>query len=223
MTASLAPVETIAGRRVLFVMAASPEYGEKLRHRFTPLFTGVGPVEAASAVSAALAGLEARASLPDLIVCLGSAGSRALEHAEVYQASQVSYRDMDASPLGFAKGLTPFLDLPAEIDLPLRIPGIGSASLSTGASIISGAAYDAIAADMVDMETYAVLRAAMRFSVPLIGLRGISDGRHELRHYGDWHEYLHVIDERLSEAVDTLAHAIGKDLLRLPSPLVGEG
>jgi adenosylhomocysteine nucleosidase len=78
MTASLAPVETIAGRRVLFVMAASPEYGEKLRHRFTPLFTGVGPVEAASAVSAALAGLEARASLPDLIVCLGSAGSRTL-------------------------------------------------------------------------------------------------------------------------------------------------
>ena len=205
MTASLAPVETIAGRRVLFVMAASPEFGEKLRQRFTPLFTGVGPVEAASAASVALAGLEARAGLPDLIVCLGSAGSRTLEHAEVYQVSRVSYRDMDASPLGFAKGLTPFLDLPAEIDLPLRIPGVGSASLSTGAAIISGAAYDAVAADMVDMETYAVLRAAMRFSVPLIGLRGISDGRHELRHYGDWHEYLHVVDERLSEAVDTLA------------------
>jgi adenosylhomocysteine nucleosidase len=216
MTASLLPVETFAGRRVLFVMAASPEYGEKLQQRFTPLFTGVGPVEAASAVSAALAGLGAGASLPDLIVCLGSAGSRTLEQAKVYQASKVSYRDMDASPLGFAKGLTPFLDLPAEIDLPLRIPGVESARLSTGAAIISGAAYDAIAADMVDMETYAVLRAAMRFSVPLIGLRGISDGKRELRHYGDWHEYLHVVDERLSEAVDTLAHAIGTSGVKLP-------
>ena len=216
MIASLAPVETVAGRRVLFVMAASPEYGEKLQQRFTPFFTGVGPVEAASGASAALAGLEARASLPDLIVCLGSAGSRTLEQAEVYQVSRVSYRDMDASPLGFAKGSTPFLDLPAEIDLPLRIPGIGSASLSTGAAIISGSAYDAIAADMVDMETYAVLRAAMRFAVPFIGLRGISDGRHELRHYGDWHEYLHVVDERLSEAVDKLADAIGADGVKLP-------
>jgi adenosylhomocysteine nucleosidase len=213
MTASLAPLEIIAGRRVLFVMAASPEYGEKLRQRFTPFFTGVGPVEAASAASAALAGL---ASLPHLIVCLGSAGSRTLEQAEVYQVTRVSYRDIDASPLGFPKGLTPFLDLPAEIDIPLRIPGLKSASLSTGAAIISGAAYDAVAADMVDMETYAVLRAAMRFAVPFIGLRGISDGKRELRHYGDWHEYLHVVDERLSEAVDKLAHAIGADGVKLP-------
>ena len=86
------------------------------------------------------------------------------------------------------------------IELALQV-----AFAAVGVAIVSGAAYDAIAADMVDMETYAVLRAAMRFSVPLIGLRGISDGRHELRHYGDWHEYLHVVDERLSEAVDTLA------------------
>jgi adenosylhomocysteine nucleosidase len=123
---------------------------------------------------------------------------------------------MDASPLGFAKGLTPFLDLPAEIELPLRIPGLPLASLSTGGAIISGAAYDAIAADMVDMETYAVLRAAMRFSVPFIGLRGISDGRSELRHYGDWHEYLHVVDERLAEAVDKLAEALGRGAIALP-------
>ncbi|MGH6874797.1 MAG: hypothetical protein ACREDW_07255, partial [Aestuariivirgaceae bacterium] len=67
MTASLPSVETVAGRRLLFVMAASPEYGEKLRQRFTPFFTGVGPVEAASAASAALAGLDARENLPDLL------------------------------------------------------------------------------------------------------------------------------------------------------------
>jgi adenosylhomocysteine nucleosidase len=216
MTASLPSLETIAGRRLLFVMASSPEYGEKLRQHFTPLFTGIGPVEAASAASAALAGLNAEARAPDLIVCLGSAGSRTLEHAKVYQVSSVSYRDMDASPLGFAKGLTPFLDLPAEIELPLRIPGLPLASLSTGGAIISGAAYDAIAAEMVDMETYAVLRAAMRFSVPFIGLRGISDGRSELRHYGDWHEYLHVVDERLAEAVDKLAEALGRGAIALP-------
>jgi adenosylhomocysteine nucleosidase len=206
--ASLPSAQTIAGHRVLFLMAAAAEYGDCLKQRFEPLVTGVGPVEAAAATAAALARLEASGRLPDLVVSLGSAGSRSLEQGEVYQASRVSYRDMDASPLGFPKGVTPFLDLPAVIDLPLRIPEIKTASLSTGANIVSGDAFRSIAADMVDMETYAVLRACMRFSVPLVALRGISDGATELRHFDDWHQYLHVIDRKLAEAVDRLADAI---------------
>src|SRR5690606_30493506 len=104
-----------------------------------------------------LAWLECCGEPPDLVVSLGSAGSRRLEQAEVYQAVSVSYRDMDASPLGFPRGVTPFLDLPATLPLPLRIPGVKEATLSTGASIVSGAAYDAVAEDMVDMETFACL------------------------------------------------------------------
>ena len=41
--------------------------------------------------------------------------------------------------------------------------------------------------------------------MPLIGLRGISDGDGELQHIGDWTEYLHVIDEKLAYAVDALS------------------
>ena len=37
--------------------------------------------------------------------------------------------------------------------------------------------------------------------MPLIGLRGISDGAADLSHVGDWTEYLHVIDEKLAHAV----------------------
>jgi adenosylhomocysteine nucleosidase len=205
MTLPVEPVSSLGGRRVLFVMAAEPEYGSHLKARFQPLMTGVGPVEAGVVVAAALARLDAKASLPDLVVSLGSAGSRVLEQAEVYQVASVSYRDMDASDLGFPKGQTPFLDLPVTIELPHRIEGIPAASLSTGANIVSGSAYDRIAAEMVDMETFAVLRACQRFGVPLIGLRGISDGAEELRHVSDWTEYLHVIDEKLANAVDMLA------------------
>ncbi|RTQ99850.1 5'-methylthioadenosine/S-adenosylhomocysteine nucleosidase [Halomonas nitroreducens] len=207
------PLTALGGRKVLFVMAADAEYGPHLRERFTPFMTGVGPVEAAVELTAALAELEARGRLPDLVVSLGSAGSRALEQTEVYQATSVAYRDMDASPLGFDKGITPFLDLPAILPLPLRIPGIREASLSTGANIVSGAAYAAIAADMVDMESYACLRACTRFDVPLVVLRGISDGKAELHHVDDWTEYLHVIDEKLAAAVDRLGEAIGQGLL----------
>lgn len=113
-------------------------------------------MEAAISLTAALSALHAADQLPDLVVSLGSAGSRVLEQAEVYQATSVSYRDMDASAFGFEKGCTPFLDLPAEIALPLRIPGVAEARLSTGANVVSGAAYDGVDAEMVEMETFAI-------------------------------------------------------------------
>lgn len=192
------------GRRILFVMAAEAEYGPNLRKLIIPLMTGVGPVEAAVALTGALARLEAQASLPDLVFSLGSAGSNTLQQGELYQAATVSYRDMDASPLGFPKGHTPFSDLPPELPLLLPLSGIEAKRLSTGANVVSGAVYSDIDADMVDMESYALARAAMRFSVPLAVLRGISDGAEELSHIGDWTQYLHVIDEKLADAVDRL-------------------
>ncbi|MBZ9654169.1 5'-methylthioadenosine/S-adenosylhomocysteine nucleosidase [Phyllobacterium sp. 2063] len=204
----LAYLTPLAGKRVLFAMAVDAEYGPHLQRLFTPLVTGVGPVEAAVSVSATLASLAANRSLPDLVVSLGSAGSRTLEQAEVYQVTSVSYRDMDASALGFKKGATPFLDIPVTVPLRHRIPGVKEASLSTGANIVSGKAYELIDADMVEMETFAVLRACQRFELPLIGLRGISDGAAELRHLSDWTQYLHVIDEKLAVAVEAMAAAI---------------
>lgn len=206
---------SLGGRTALFVMAAEAEYGPHLQRLFTPLITGVGPVEAAVVLTAHLARLETRGALPDLVVSLGSAGSRDLEQTGIYQAVSVGYRDMDASALGFERGTTPFLDLPAIVPLALRIPGIREATLSTGATIISGAAYDAIAEEMVDMETFAVLRACQAFGVPLVALRGISDGKAELSHVGDWTEYLHVIDEKLARAVESLAESLESGALNL--------
>ncbi|MDX8541154.1 MULTISPECIES: 5'-methylthioadenosine/S-adenosylhomocysteine nucleosidase [Mesorhizobium] len=210
-------VSRLSGSDVLFVMAVEAEYGPHLRKLFTPLMTGVGPVEAGIRLGAELARLKLENALPDLVVSLGSAGSRRLEQAEIYQAVSVAYRDIDASPLGFVKGATPFLDLPVTVPLPIRIPGIREASLSTGGAVISGVAYDAIAADMVDMETFACLRACQLFGVPLIGLRGISDGAADLRHIGDWTEYLHVIDEKLAGAIGLLEQAIASGTIRLGS------
>ena len=186
---------------ILYVMAAQAEYGPFLRARIEPLLTGVGPVEAAVAVTRALA--EAQ-PLPRLVVSLGSAGSRTLEQCGLYQATSVSYRDMDASALGFPKGQTPFLDLEPVQALGRPIPGIAGATLSTGGNIVSGPAYDGIDAEMVDMETYAVLRACQTFGVPLLALRGISDGAADLGHVDDWTQYLHVIDEKLAAAVDII-------------------
>jgi adenosylhomocysteine nucleosidase len=198
---------------ILYVMAAEQEYGPQLRARISPLMTGVGPVEAAVAVTAELGRLQAKDRLPQIVVSLGSAGSPALEHCGVYQASAVSYRDMDASLLGFEKGATPFLDLPVVVPLTPFIPGVKRATLSTGANVVGGSAYDSVGADMVDMETFAVLRACQKFGLPLIALRGISDGRTAIEGIHSWTEYLHVIDEKLAETVDILEAAIADGTL----------
>lgn len=185
-------------------MAAEPEYGPSLRARIRPLITGVGPVEAAAGVAHALALLQAENDLPDLIVSLGSAGSRTLEHARVYRIASVSYRDMDASVLGFPKGETPFPRLPAILHLADGPAALSSARLATGASVVSGKAYDAVDADMVDMETFAVVRAAARFGVPVMGLRGVSDGRSDLSALEHWTDALAEVDQALAQALDLL-------------------
>lgn len=207
-------LKPVAGRHILYAMAADPEYGEHLRARFAPLMIGVGPVEAAINLTRTLADLETRGTLPDLVVSIGSAGSRDLEQTGIYQATSVEYRDMDASPLGFEKGATPFLDLPATLDLPHRIPGIAQATLSTGANIVTFDKYAQVNAQMVDMETFAVLRACQHFGLPLVALRGISDGAEELNnHISSWTEYLHIIDEKLAHAVDRVETALADGVL----------
>ena len=196
------------GKTILFVMATEAEYGPHLRERFTPLITGVGPVEGAVVLSAALADLKFKNQLPDFAVSIGSAGAKHLAQGEIYQATYVAYRDMDASALGFEKGATPFLNLPVQVPLPVLIEGVKTARLSTGASVVSGADYATIAEDMVDMETFAHMRACDHFGVKLIALRGISDGAEELQHYGSWADALPALDRHLAETVDMLLNQL---------------
>ncbi|PIE11772.1 MAG: 5'-methylthioadenosine/S-adenosylhomocysteine nucleosidase [Rhodobacterales bacterium] len=196
------------------MMAADAEYGPNLRARITPLMTGVGPAEAGVVAAGALARLELTENRPDLVICLGSAGSARLDQGAVYQVSSVSYRDMDASPLGFPKGVTPLSDLPPEIALP-QVPGLPAGRLATGASVVSGDAYRGIDADMVDMETWAILRACQQHDLPLIGLRGISDGAAPLKGITCWTDLLPVLDAHLATALDTVAGALQADQIAL--------
>src|SRR5690606_29011833 len=102
----------------------------------------------------------------------------------------------------------PIPRLEAELPLLPSIPGLTPARLSTGANVVSGAAYRGIDADMVDMESFAILRACQSFGVPLVVVRGISDGVSELTGLADWTRDLGIIDEKLAHAVDLIkAHA----------------
>src|SRR3569623_820558 len=99
----------------LYVMATELEYGHELRIRIKPVSTGVGPVEAAVSLTEKLTRRVDEDRLPLLVVSLGSAGSAQLEQCGLYQASEVSWRDLDASAIGFEPGVVPFLDLRATL------------------------------------------------------------------------------------------------------------
>jgi len=186
-------------------MATDHEYGRHLRMRITPLITGVGPIEAAIGTSACLHQLRNAGEAPDLVVSLGSAGSRRCALGSVHQIESVSWRDMDATRLGFPKGVTPFTDFPAVMKLASPLTDVPRASLSTGSDVVGGDRYADVDADLVDMETFAVLRACQRFDVSMMGLRGVSDGPGELNGLLEWTELLALLDERLSAALDHLS------------------
>jgi adenosylhomocysteine nucleosidase len=193
---------------VMFVMAAEQEYGAHLRRRMDPVFVGVGPIEAAITTALALERRIGAGRAPKLVVSLGSAGSHRCEVGSIWQISGVSWRDMDATRLGFEKGVTPFCDHPAEIALPTPLPGVPKATLSTGGAVIGDEGFETILADLVDMETFAIARACQRFAIPMIGLRGVSDGPGTLSGIHDWTAMLALLDERLALAVDLIPSAM---------------
>lgn len=199
-----------AAPNILFLIAAEPEYGAELRRRITPVIIGVGPIEAAISTTLALQQRVAENRKPDLVVSLGSAGSHRCPVGTIWQIASVSWRDIDASRLGFERGITPFADHPVEIALPTPLPGVPTATLSTGGEVLGDERYDLIQTDLADMETFAVVRACQRFGVPVIGLRGVSDGPGTLQGIDDWTGMLNLLDERLAAAVDLIPAAIGR-------------
>ncbi|WP_084634166.1 5'-methylthioadenosine/S-adenosylhomocysteine nucleosidase [Maritalea myrionectae] len=193
------------GMQILPLMATTIEYGTHLKARVDPYIVGVGPVEAAMNTARVMQQCE---KAPDYALLLGSSGSASLQQGEIYQAKSVSYRDMDASAIGFEKGLTPFVDLPAALELAPQFDFIPKATLSTGGKVIVGDEFEQLSAEMVDMETFAVKRVCQSFDVPLIALRGISDGKKELQQFNDWTELLPLLDEKLAKLVDGIIEAL---------------
>ena len=201
----------INGIRIMTLMAAQAEFGDHMKLAgIDPTFIGVGPIEASYNTTKAIMNAIGEDKKPDIIFSVGSAGSSTLEQSKLYQISSVSYRDMNAVAFGFEKGATPFADYPITFDMPCLFSDIPKATLSTGGDIIdaqgtSGRSFKDIDADAVDMETYAIKRICDGFKIPMIGIRGISDGRELSEGYKTWEEYLHVIDKHIAEFYERLS------------------
>lgn len=154
---------TIEADRPLLVLAVAEEAAH-LDGRLPVLLTGMGKVNAASAVAAALA----RTPRPTAVVNLGTAGALHPGWAGTYEVGSVLQHDLDTDFLRQLTGQT--------FGAPLTL-GDGPV-LATGDQFIADDAARATLAaraHLVDMEGYAVASTAQRLGVPVRLIKQVSD------------------------------------------------
>lgn len=176
-------------REVLIVAALKDETKNHFEDLGIPvLYTGLGKVNAAYRLALELARLKAAGRLPRAVLNFGTAGSPVFKTHELVECTRFSQRDMDLSPLGFARGVTPFEDTPSILEVPKRLPGLATGTCGTGDSFETAAAK--VQCDVVDMEAYALAKVCYLEGMPFLSVKYISDGCDHNAH-DDWNENLH--------------------------------
>lgn len=178
---SLSSIENAGGRIIMALEMESQ--GQFENAGFSPLFCGIGKVNAAMAAQKAI--FEGA----QFILNVGTAGSRKFKSHELIHVSSFVQRDFDLSPLGFSIGETPYDPHPKDIStLCLKGPaGVLAGVCGTGDSFEVGEGR--IPYDLVDMEGYALAKVCATYGVPLISVKYITDGADDSAHL-DWRENL---------------------------------
>lgn len=157
---------------LLVFVALADELPARLIAPARVVYTGVGKVNAALAAAAAFA--EER---PSLAVNFGSAGAVTPGLSGLIECGRAVQRDMDLRPLGVPLGET-YGDPP-----PHHVEWGEGPTVGTGDSFAAGR--PELACDLVDMEAFALARAATRAGVPFRCLKFVSDAADEAA-AGDW-------------------------------------
>lgn len=161
---------------LLVVMALEEEEQGLLRAAGADLLiTGIGKVNAASQLARRLVSRRLQGQPVTTVLNFGTAGSRRFATGSLVGCHRFVQRDMDVSPLGFARGTTPFdpqwggelVFAPAFAQLPQGLCGTGD-SFDTGAH--------ALHCEVLDMEAYALAKVCCHEGLPLACAKYISDG-----------------------------------------------
>ena len=173
----------LISHKTLFVFALSAEAGEEFELH-NKLVTGIGKVSAAYELTRAI-----HLHKPDLIVNLGSAGSKSFNRGEVVCCTQFIQRDIDVRGLGFAKYETPLSGINPVLKYGIKIRDLPEGVCGTGDSFEMN--NDSADYNVIDMEAYSLALIAMKEQIPFLCLKYISDGADGLA-ADDWSEQVHL-------------------------------
>ncbi|HEY6126257.1 MAG TPA: 5'-nucleosidase [Steroidobacteraceae bacterium] len=160
----------------LLIVMALPQESRGLLERAGAevLFTGVGKVNAASALARRLAEMRCTGDGQPLVVNLGTAGSRSIPAHTLVACNRFAQRDIDVSGLGFAPGVTPFDETPAVIEFPVLLPHLAQTLCSTADSFATHR--HEVGGDVVDMEAFALARVCRAENARLACAKYVTDG-----------------------------------------------
>lgn len=153
------------------------------------LFTGLGKVNAALALMRALRDYRhAGLGLP-LVLNFGTAGSHRLPTGALVACRQFVQRDMDVSGIGFPLGVTPFEDIPAQLEFPVVFEHLPAALCGSGDSFQMGVAK--LHCEVIDMEAYALAKVCHLEGARFGCAKFITDGA-DASAASDWQRNLPV-------------------------------
>ncbi len=164
----LSAITALLHQRPLFVFALESEAAGEFE-TFSPLFVGIGKVNAAYHLAKRIA-----EEKPGIIINLGSAGSHQFKRGDVVCCTRFIQRDMDVRGLGFKKYETPLSGQPPVLEYGLSLPGLPAGTCGTGDSFEMEHTTDDY--NVIDMEAYPLALIAMKEQIPFLCLKYISDG-----------------------------------------------
>jgi adenosylhomocysteine nucleosidase len=141
------------------------------------LYCGVGKINAAMSLTRELCRLTQEGLQPPRVVNFGTAGSRSHAAGSLVSCHEFVQRDMDASGLGFAPGVTPFEDAPARLLFERCFASLPAAVCGTGDSFEMGPWRGEY--DVVDMEAFSLAKVCRLFGSQLACAKYITDGADE--------------------------------------------
>lgn len=146
----------------IILVAVKDELSQKDLPDFQIHYTGVGKINAAIKTLKIIKDYS-----PSLIINYGTAGTLNKELRGLVEATRFFQRDMDATPLGFKIGETPFDNI-GEINF-----SSGGYSCGTGDSFVTQA--PELKTDLVDMEAYAIAKICYIEDIKFKCFKYISD------------------------------------------------
>jgi adenosylhomocysteine nucleosidase len=152
------------------------------------LYCGVGKVNAAIALTREL-GRYREAGLPyPLIINFGTAGSRVHVAGTFVACHEFVQRDMDARPLGFELGTTPFDAAPATLHFAKVFPSLPEGLCGSGDSF----ALDdcGLGCAVLDMEAYALAKVCWLTQARFASVKYVTDGADHTA-ADDWQNNVH--------------------------------
>lgn len=130
----------------------------------------------------------------DVILNLGTAGSHRFATHTLVECNSYVQRDMDLSPLGMPRGITPMDDIPGKIE-GTRISQLAHHGIcGTGDSFEIGP--PKVDCDLVDMEAFAIAKVCKKMQIPFHAVKYITDGSDESAHK-NWIENLKPASQAL--------------------------